>query len=372
VRKLRLGYLSPLLAKKGGPTAASSPPSQTMEHWHVTIVHAPGSVEHFYHFLLGFFVPLIFHLFRKWEHAQFRRLIIRSCGPLDLLIRELGDNRIEIIDKDEHRQIVRSTASNSATCTDILMPVKLRFVTIRGCDCPAAYDKRKFARAREALLSIDSIRSEMHSLNDHSPCGNARILLIQRGPSLDFYHSERSERRRSGQERRSIANHEELHQWLRLDHDGCLNVMPEKLTFARQFALFSWADIIIAQHGAALANILWARPSATVIEILPNTLSSDRKDLFRCLARCMGLRYRRVRQDHEHSDVDIEEIREVVKEAIAAPAYRVMSRLRSTGFKIFGPAIPMRHLASPLYRVPPRGLGLESSPSKTTRSRRRA
>jgi hypothetical protein len=116
LRKLRLGNLSPLLTKIGAPTPASSPPLQTMEHWHVTVVHAPGSVEHFYHFLLGFFVPLIFHLFQKWEHAQFSRLIIRSCGPLDPLIGELGDNRIEIIDKDEHRQIVRSTVCSSVTC----------------------------------------------------------------------------------------------------------------------------------------------------------------------------------------------------------------------------------------------------------------
>jgi hypothetical protein len=173
VRKLRLGYLSPLLAKIGRSTAASSPPSQTMEDLHVTVIHAPGSVEHFYHFLLGFFVPIIFHLSTKWEHAQFSRLIIRSCGPLDLLIRELGDNRIEIIDKDEHRQIVKSTFCSNATCTDTLMPTKFRFVTIRGYDYSAAYDKRKFAKAREVLLSIDSIRSEMRSLNDHWPRGNA-------------------------------------------------------------------------------------------------------------------------------------------------------------------------------------------------------
>jgi hypothetical protein len=168
-------------------------------------------------------------------------------------------------------------------------------------------------------------------------------LLIQRGPALAFYNSERSEQKGSGQDRRSIANHDELYRLLCVDDAHCLNVMPETLSLARQIALFSLADIIIAQHGAALANIVWARPNATVIEILPDTLAPVLKDqdLFRNLSRCLGLRYRRIRQDDEHSDVDIDKIRKVVARSVASPGCRAISGIRAVAFRTCRPALPI-------------------------------
>jgi hypothetical protein len=233
--------------------------------------------------------------------------------------------------------MVEAVVDSSSTSAMMLetQDLKLSFMTIQGCDYPVTYDERKFAKVREILLSFDAIRAEMRSVADDWPRGDARILLIQRGPSHVWYNSN------SGQERRSIANHEELYRSLRVDYVGCLNVMPEKFTFVRQFALFSLADIILAQHGAALANIIWARPSATVIEISPYTSEGD---FFFNLARCIGLRYHRVRQDHEHSDVDIDEIRQVIAKAIAAPVCRVMPRLRSVAFRISRAAIRMREI----------------------------
>lgn len=348
-------------------------PSQTKENWHVTVIGA-GSVEHFHHFLLGLFVPLIYQLSTKWAKAQFNRLIIRSCGPLDSLIHEFRDDRIEIVDRDRHRQMAEAAAHSGFASADTLamQDAKIRFVTIRGCDYPFTYDRGKFAKAREVLLSIGTIRSEMRSLADNWPRSGARILLIQRGPSPVFYYSDRAETKGSGQERRSIANHEELYRSLDLDYVGCLNVMTEKLTLARQFALFSLADIIIAQHGAALANIVWARPSATVIEIFPNTLTARQMehDFFFNLSRCMGLRYRRVRQDHEHSDVDIDEIREIVAKSIASPAYRVVPRLRSAAFRISRPAMRIRRgLSSFIHRVWSKASQLGRRPLRSSRSK---
>jgi hypothetical protein len=318
--------------------------ARTTENWHLTFIIGPGSsVEHFHHFLLGLFVPLIYRLSTVWVKAQFNRLIVRSCGPLDHIVHVLGDDRIEIIDKDRHRHMMEATVHSSFTSNDLVaeQAEKLRFVTVRGCDFPVTYDKRQFAKAREVLLSIGTIRSEINALTDQWPRGDARILLINRGPSDPFYDSEQSEIKGSGQGRRSIPNYEALHRLLRQEYVGCLSVMTEQLSFPRQFALFSLADIIIAQHGAALSNMIWARPSATVIEIFPITQRPG-GDFFVHLAHCMGLRYRRILQERPRSDVDIGKIREVVVKTIAAPPHRVVPWSRSVAFTIFRPTIPMR------------------------------
>ena len=217
----------------------------------------------------------------------------------------------------------------------------VRFLTVQGFDDPVQYDRYKFRRAKEALLNIDKVQSELTWISHHWPSGDARILLIQRGPSHPFYHSERSENKGSGQERRSIANHGELYRALRQRHVGCLNIMTEGLTLARQIALFSSADVIIAQHGAALANAIWAQPTATVIEILPPKWHSH-YDFFYNLSRCLGLRYRRVWQEDDHGDVDVGEITQITTKIIETPTSMRMSELRSAAFRASKPTFVIR------------------------------
>ena len=63
-----------------------------------------GSVEHYYHFLLGFLMPLVDRL----THAENEIYVIRSCGPLDTIIRSLPVASIEIIDKFTHKKLPKS------------------------------------------------------------------------------------------------------------------------------------------------------------------------------------------------------------------------------------------------------------------------
>jgi hypothetical protein len=320
------------------------PGSDRKRNWHVTVGHGAGSSEHFHHFLLGFFVPLVYHLSTDWRNAPFDRILVRSCGPLDRIVREFGDERIEIIDKDQHRNIAQAARGESVPVGINAHSERLRYVTISGCDYPATYDAVKFSTVRDLLLSRETTHSVMRSLAERWPShGGPRILLIQRGPSLPYYGSEHAEVEHSGRDRRSIPNHHELHRSLRLEYPGCLSVMTETLTLADQIALFSLADVIIAQHGAALANLIWTRPGATVIEIFPETARLQQKaiQMFYFLSLCIGLRYRKVRQQHEHSAVDIDEIRNVIADVIASPSSRRSAWLRSRAFRCLRPALPI-------------------------------
>jgi capsular polysaccharide biosynthesis protein len=47
----------------------------------------------------------------------------------------------------------------------------------------------------------------------------------------------------------------------------------EKTSLAYQLNPFRQADIVVAQHGAALGNLVWARESIGVVEIVPKPLA---------------------------------------------------------------------------------------------------
>jgi glycosyl transferase family 61 len=286
---------------------------------HVTVEQCSGSVQHYFHFLLGFFVPLVDELSTTWSGRPVDEVLVRSCGPFDRVIAELGDPRIRVLDPEQHRQLARAATA------------PLNAVTIRGRDDPAAYDRATFGRVRDALRRLREVQDETRLAEEAWRRDDARILLVERGPSPPFYESQQSEVKGSGLERRSIPNFADLYASLRSDHGGCLSVRPETLPLARQLALFGTADIIVAQHGAALANVIWARRGATVIEIYPDDV---RADFFRELAWCLGLRYRRLRQQHSHAAVDPGELREVVSDAIDHPDRASAWHLRRVAFRV--------------------------------------
>jgi capsular polysaccharide biosynthesis protein len=55
-----------------------------------------------------------------------------------------------------------------------------------------------------------------------------------------------------------------------------------------QIGLFRQASVIVAPHGAALANLVWCRPGTLVVELLP---SHYRMVHYRDLSAALGLRY---------------------------------------------------------------------------------
>jgi len=76
-----------------------------------------------------------------------------------------------------------------------------------------------------------------------------------------------------------------------LERHGFERLVPGSLTFGEQVATFADAEIIVAPHGAALANLVFASPPGAVLELLPT--SQDRPH-YRRLAAEVGLRYQAI------------------------------------------------------------------------------
>lgn len=90
-------------------------------------------------------------------------------------------------------------------------------------------------------------------------------------------------RRSSGA--RAMRNEEVLA--AKLDELGFASIYPEKLTFAQQYHLFSNAECVVGATGAAMANLVFCKPSCRVVICL----SSHREHSFgywRNMASAMG------------------------------------------------------------------------------------
>jgi hypothetical protein len=140
-----------------------------------------------------------------------------------------------------------------------------------------------------------------------------RILVIERGDSDPFYLSGRAEKPSSGRDRRSIGNHAELVRALQQRFPGTRNVLLEGVPLAEQIALFHAADVVVAQHGAALANAVWMRPEAAIVEIRPLPKRESWRNHFKFLAASLGIAYMDVRQAADFSPIDVASIVTIVE-----------------------------------------------------------
>jgi capsular polysaccharide biosynthesis protein len=87
------------------------------------------------------------------------------------------------------------------------------------------------------------------------------------------------------------------------------------LTPVQQVNRFAAASVLVGQHGAGLANMLWMPTGSTVIEIIPQ--EKRKKRYFEALARALGHAYVAVIQSGLHDPVDPAEIAAALDLAVA-------------------------------------------------------
>lgn len=85
---------------------------------------------------------------------------------------------------------------------------------------------------------------------------------------------------------RSLDNEREVRGFFRAR--GWETVLPEKLTFLEQVALFASAEAVVALHGSALTNLIWCRPGCRVLELAPSNFLNGN---FQVTAGAVGVAY---------------------------------------------------------------------------------
>jgi hypothetical protein len=281
---------------------------------HLSFGIQSGSCEHYFHFLLGCLVPLVNTLMNLDGMATApRNIYVRSCAIFDGILRSLGYSNLMILDKTRHAEFGNCIMSSDQ--------VPLRRDTMVGLDGEITPCSRSVFVAVSTCLQnrlAESIRSERSTIlrnvrNQAAPV----IVLIDRDVPDPFYSSPECEKRTAGRQRRSISNFAAICENLHAKYDNVIVTTLEGKSLAYQLALFHTADIVIAQHGAALANLIWARQSAAVLEIVPQNMCPPADVyLFANLARALRQTYRKIDQTDIHGVADIDELKRTISDIV--------------------------------------------------------
>ena len=297
------------------------PPS--VQRADLEIQNRNGSVEHYYHFLLGYLIPLV-----EWYSfiapRSDLRLRARSCAIMDRLTLELNIPGLEIVPKES-----LSIAANLLPNCD---SAQTQVIKLQGFDHSSRYNGKRLSEAarkihRMLAREVDKCRSAIFQNGDASP-----VVMIERCQPDQFYLFGAAEIPKSGSQRRSIRNYSDLVNALNSSGAHVISASLEEKSLAWQIALFEGADCIIAQHGAALANLVFCPPGTTLIEIIPRDLDTGfhDKECFVNLSRVLGIHHRFVHQEGSHSSVSVEELISIWSQTASLSNVKKSSSLHAT------------------------------------------
>lgn len=273
------------------PVADARPPGLL-----VVPANLGGSVQHFYHFLFGYALPFIEHCHPL---RATHRFMLRDCGPLNPLLRQLAGFRIQIVSTNIVITSMVGLHPSLGHLPRIIVP---------GFDDPQSYKRERLLRIRAVVRRLYEPRIAAVAAQHGASASDRLVLVIDRAPPHPFYATAASENAEAGATRRSVPNMAEVHAAIAARHDALL-IRLETLSLFEQIYLFSRAWRVVGQHGAGLANMIWARPDAGLVEILPNPrnrpfASIPNASYFRDLCIALGLPWKVVLQDDNHAAVE--------------------------------------------------------------------
>ena len=224
-----------------------------------------GSAEHYYHFLLGYLLPLCAYLSRRTGEPPI--MLARECGPMNRILYELDIPGLMLCTRKSHAMCLEALGADA----------RWEHVETKGIDLhrrrQPAYDVEAVTRVvnegsgyiRARLGSAIERHCERLQAEWGSP---PRVLLIERGAPDPYYLSSVAEIPGNGSSRRTMTNGDEFLAALKTVFPDIKNVALERLDFAEQIALFQTADVVIGQYGAGLANSVWMRRGSHVCEFI--------------------------------------------------------------------------------------------------------
>lgn len=239
-----------------------------------------GSVQEYYHFLLGYLGPVLVWL----ERHPGTQIAMRDCGPMQPWIDALlGNEDLEIL--------------NPGAMLHLFAGKRHKSRVLRGFDDPARFNSAHLQEFRDIALRRAGITTS-------AAADMAGITVIDRATSGEFNATAAAEVPASGASVRSIPNLRETVTSPSFTSAGAVQVVDAAhMSPIEQMQLFSSTSLLIGQHGAGLANMLWMPRGSAVVEILPPSPPWV-EPIFSNLATALGHRMAVVRQDGPHSAVD--------------------------------------------------------------------
>jgi capsular polysaccharide biosynthesis protein len=138
------------------------------------------------------------------------------------------------------------------------------------------------------LLHVDSLLVPSRGVKDgliapHAARGLHAMAEATANPARRLFVARRTARRRRLLDEEIVA--------AALAALGFEEVQSESLSVGEQADLFASASVVVATHGAGLANCCFCPPGALVVELQPEGLDERRRQLYWNLAAAAGLAY---------------------------------------------------------------------------------
>lgn len=223
-----------------------------------------GGPGNYYHFILDFLMPLNFLIKESSADVVFA---LEHFGNHSKKLQDIYPGRIKIIDDENH---IKSFKHRK------LVGMNPKWVSL----------------SNERVEKFKNDLFERLNITEGNPSFRS-VVLVERGSS--GYSR--------GASRRSIINHEELSLSLKSIVEKSYNfydLQMENLSFEEQLLIFDSAEVVIAQHGAVLANCLWMRAGSKLIEINPYKNRNHGKRI----AEIKKLDYFVYKTSNEHAAID--------------------------------------------------------------------
>lgn len=246
--------------------------------------HWSGSVQEYYHFILGYLGPILLWL----DKHPGKAFAIRDCGPMQPWIDcMLGHEDMVVMNPGGMLHMVAGKVHRTAI--------------LKGLDDPQRFNAGKLRAYRRLALASADVEDIAEP---------QALTVIDRATAGVFNASADAEVPESGAAVRSTPN---LREAVAVFDDAVIidaaHVAPRD-----QLVQFVHTRVLVGQHGAGLANMLWMPAGGTVVEILP-PMQPWVMPIFANLAAALGHRHIAVPQDGPHSPVDVDTVRTAIASA---------------------------------------------------------
>lgn len=255
-------------------------------------VKGRGSLTHFYHFLYGLYLPLIYQI----KYPKNKLITVPSCGSMNRHLTNLPGFNINIeppanisslnyshINCKPWDAFWCSGKDNKQILTAEMLNIvnkridKLFDISIKKKDIDILFINREVTTC---VLDYESLENVNHE-NVTAP--------VTPGVCYDIIEAVKSPLYQSGSNRRSIYNVIELVTQL----NKIAPVTVAELThmpIQDQFRLFSRAKVIIGQHGAGLGHAFRVSDNSLVIEIQPIDMYNSGAECFKMFEKLCNIR----------------------------------------------------------------------------------
>lgn len=279
-----------------------------------------GSITHYFHFFYGVLIPMILeHIKNKKNNEQISFIIGDDLGNMLKLLLQIPfnlnlKNYVKNFDElDIETKFLSPMDIHPAVTKNDLKLIKKGWAQILTFEI-----YKKINIFMQNCITKYEINLFSNNYNNNNNEIKKKIVIIERKKQKGFstitYDKNEYTKimKTSGSERRSIINHNEFVNLIKNyfgNNYEIINISTEYMALFEQYTLFNEADIVFAQHGAALANILFMRENTNVIEIVSKIKLDAKEDWFKPISTTCKVNHYQYITEQEHTEINLNDFK---------------------------------------------------------------